>query len=217
MDLPGWQAIYEDLGGQGLEIISVAQDTGGEAAAGEWFDRANATFTQIIDENHTISTLFNMVNVPTGVWIDETGILVRPNETAYTTNSVVELGGKKMTIQGADYTAALRDWVANGAQSEFVLSPEEMRAHLQPRSSKEADAEATFQLGNHFHRRGDEELANRYWEKAQTLRPESWNYHRQDWSFTPAEASAKWMAKFLALGDEEYYPTLDLPPAADSD
>ena len=40
MDLPGWQAIYEELGDQGLEVISVAQDTGGEAAAGEWFDRA---------------------------------------------------------------------------------------------------------------------------------------------------------------------------------
>ncbi len=123
MDLPGWQAIYEELGDQGLEIISVAQDTGGEAAAGEWFDRANATFTQIVDENHTISTLFNMVNVPTGVWIDENGVIVRPNETAYTTNSVLELGGKKMTIQGANYTAALRDWVAKGALSEFVVSP----------------------------------------------------------------------------------------------
>ena len=215
MDLPGWQAIYEELGDQGLEIISAAQDTGGEAAAGEWFDRAEATFTQIIDENHTISTLYDMVNVPTGVWIDENGVIVRPNETAYTTNRVVELGGKKMTIQGADYTAALRDWVAKGAESEFVLSPEEMRVHLQPRSTEHADAEAYFQLGNHFHRLGNEELANRYWEKAQTLRPESWNYHRQDWSFTPAEAGAKWMRKFLALGDEEYYPALDLPPAAD--
>ena len=206
MDLPGWQAIYEELSDKGLEIVSAAQDTGGEEAAGEWFDRANATYTQIVDENHTISTLYNMVNVPTGVWIDENGVIVRPNETAYTTNRVVELGGKKMNIQGADYIAALRDWVAKGAKSEFVLSPEEMRAHLQPRSTAQADAEA-----------GNEELANSYWEKAQALRPESWNYHRQDWSFTPAEAGAKWMKKFLALGDTEYYPPLDLPPAAEGD
>jgi hypothetical protein len=41
-------------------------------------------------------------------------------------------------------------------------------------------------------------------------RPDSWNYHRQAWSFTPAEAGPKWMTKFLNLGDAPYYPPLDL-------
>ena len=205
--------MYEELKDQGFEIISAAQDTGGEEAAGTWFDQAGATFTQIVDENHVISRLYNMVNVPTGVWIDEEGRIVRPNETAYTTNRVTELAGKKMTIQGADYVAALRDWVAKGASSEFALSREEVAARIAPRSSDEADAEAWFQLANHFHRQGMDELADRYWARAQELRPDSWNYHRQDWSFTPEEAGPKWVEKYRALGDEEYYPPLDLPPA----
>jgi hypothetical protein len=164
-----------------------------------------------VDENHVISRLYNMVNVPTGVWIDEEGYLVRPNETAYTTNRVAEFGGKKMTIQGADYVAALRDWVAQGEASEFALSREELTRRLSPRTDDQASAEAFFQLANHFHREGLDELADHYWTRAEELRPESWNYHRQDWSFTPEEAGPKWMRKFLALGDEEYYPPLDLP------
>ena len=87
---------------QGFEIISAAQDSGGEAAAGPWFDRAHATFTQIVDETHLISSLYNMVNVPTGVWINEKGIIVRPPETAYSSNVELTMGGKKLSSNGAD-------------------------------------------------------------------------------------------------------------------
>jgi hypothetical protein len=66
----------------------------------------------------------------------------------------------------------------------------------------------------YFHAAGDENRANQFWEQAQALRPESWNYHRQDWSFTPAEAGRNWLQKFQELGDRDYYPALDLPPVA---
>ena len=45
----------------------------------------------------------------------------------------------------------------------------------------------------------------------QALNPDDWNYHRQDWSFTPGEAGAKWMEKFQKL-EEPYYPKLELKP-----
>jgi len=195
---------------QGFELISAAQDSGGEAAAGKWFDKANSSFTQIVDEHHTISTLYNMVNVPTGEWIDEKGMIVRPNETAYSSNIDVTLGGKKLSSRGGDYVEALRDWAANGAESKYVLSPDEIAKRVKPRTTGQAMADAYFQLGIYFQREGNEERANTYWEKAETLRPESWNYHRQDWSFTPKEAGANWMKKFRALGDEEYYAPLAL-------
>ena len=51
--------------------------------------------------------------------------------------------------------------------------------------------------------------AKKYFERAQALNPDDWNYHRQDWSFTPGEAGAKWMEKFQKL-EEPYYPKLDL-------
>ena len=59
--MPVWQSIYEELKDQNFEIVSAAQDTGGEAKAGPIFDRANVTYTAIVDVNHTISTLFNLV------------------------------------------------------------------------------------------------------------------------------------------------------------
>jgi len=214
-DLPGWQAIYSELEGQGFEIISAAQDAGGEAAAGPWFDRSKATFTQIVDENHTISALYNMVNVPTGVWINEEGIIVRPPETAYSSNVELKLGAKTLSSNGADYVAALRDWVEKGSASAFAMAPDQVTAKMAPRTADQARAEALFQLGVYFNRAGDSERANRYWEQAEQLRPESWNYHRQDWSFTPAEAGPNWMKKFQGLGDKEYYPKLDLPPAGE--
>ena len=199
----------------GFEIISAAQDTGGEEAAGPWFDRAGATFTQIVDENHTISSLYNMVNVPTGVWIDEEGMIVRPNETAYSSNTQLEIQGKTLSSRGGDYVAALKDWVAKGSESEFAMDPDDVTRRLSPRTSDQARAEALFQLGNHFHRADDEQRANKYWEAAQALRPDSWNYHRQDWSFTPQQAGQNWVRKFLGLGDDEYYPPLDLPRLSD--
>ena len=88
----------------------MAQDTGGEAAAGEWFDKAGATYTQIVDENHLISRLYNMVNVPTGVWIDEEGRIVRYNEGTYAKShkmGTIEFGRD-------DYLPAVRDWIEKG-------------------------------------------------------------------------------------------------------
>lgn len=214
-DIPGWQKVYEDLKDQGFELISVAEDTGGEEAAGKWFDRADPTFTQIVDKNHQISTLYNMVNVPTGVWIDEEGTIVRPNETAYSSNVELNLGEKSIRSAGGDYVAALKDWVAKGAESEFALSKDEVTKHLSPREPQLAKAEAAFQLGIYFHEQGNEALANEYWGQAQAAHPDSWNYHRQDWAFTPKEANANWMKKFQAL-DKEYYPALDLPTMSDA-
>jgi hypothetical protein len=195
---------------QNFELLSFAQDSGGEAAAGEFYDKAKATYTTVIDETHLISTLYNLTNVPSGVWIDEKGFIVRPPETAYSSTTKLNLSGKTLSSDGAAYVAALRDWVAKGADSEFALSPDEVTSKIAPRTSNEASAEAHFQLGTYFQKQGDEKLANEYWAKAQELRPDSWNYHRQDWSFTPKEAGAKWMKKFQAY-DKEYYPTLELP------
>jgi hypothetical protein len=195
-----------------FELLSFAQDTGGEEAAGEFYDKAEATYTTVIDERHLISTLFNMTNVPSGVWINEEGMIVRPPETAYSKATELKLSGRVLSSDGDAYVNALRDWVKKGADSEFVLSPEEVTGKLAPRTNEQAQAEAYFQLATHFQSTGDMERAEIYWAKSQELRPESWNYHRQDWSFTPKEAGAKWMQKFVSMDEnDEYYPALDLP------
>ncbi len=52
--------------GNNFEIIAAAQDTGGEAAAGQWYDRAKATYTTLVDVKHAVSSAFQFINVPMG-------------------------------------------------------------------------------------------------------------------------------------------------------
>lgn len=205
--MPVWQSVYEELKDKNFEIISAAQDTGGEAAAGPIFDAANVTYTAIIDVDHTISTLYNLVNVPSGVWIDEEGRIVRINEGTYAAKH--KLGTLEFGTD--EYLPAVRDWVEKGAESEYVWSPEEVSEHIIPRTAENEKAEPSFKLGVYFHQQGDEERASKYWEQAQRLNPDDWNYHRQEWSFTPEDATQKWYEKFQALGDKPYYQPLDLP------
>lgn len=146
-----------------------------------------------------------------GVWIDERGRVVRPAEPAWTESRTDVFGGKPLVIEGAAYVAALRDWVANGERSAYVLSDEEFARRVTPRSAAEMEADASFKLAVWFEQTGDGERAAKYFARAQALNPDDWNYHRQEWSFTPKDAGRKWMDKFQKL-DKPYYPTLDLKP-----
>jgi hypothetical protein len=195
-----------------FEIVAAAQDTGGEAAAGKWYDAAKATYTTLIDAQHAVSSAYQFINVPMGIWIDERGRIVRPAEPAWTSDQTLRIGGKSIVTEGQAYVTALRDWIGNGERSKYALSDEEFARRIKPRSDAEMQAEASFKLAVWFHAKGANELAVKYWRRAQELNPDDWNYHRQEWSFTPQEAGKKWMEKFQKL-DQPYYPKLDIEPA----
>ena len=186
--MPGWQAVQEQVGKENLTIIAAAQDTGGEAVAGEWYDKAEASYVTLVDENHTISSLFNLVNVPSAVWIDESGKVIRIDEGAY----AMKHKTPDFEFGRDDYAPMVVDWAKQGAKSEYAKSNSIPDLAL---TNDQALAEASFKLGVYFHEAGNEPLANRYWEQAEALNPDSWNYHRQDWSFTPGEAGGHWMKK----------------------
>ncbi len=196
--------------GQNFQIVAAAQDTGGEAAAGKFYEAAKATYATLIDTQHLVSSLYGMVNVPTGVWIDEQGRMVRPLETAYTMNRTLSLGGKTTTILGEPYVAGLRDWVAKGAASQYAMKPGELTAALKSRTPQEMEADASFRLAVWLHDKGKDEQAAQFFQRAQQLNPDSWNYHRQEWSFTPKEAGAKWLKKYQS-SDKPYYDWMKPP------
>lgn len=161
---------------------------------------------------HSISTAYQFINVPMGIWIDERGRVVRPAEPAWTSDQTMKIGQKSIVTEGVLYTSALRDWVANGEKSRFVLSDEEFARRVKPRSAEERQAEASFKLAVHFFESGDKTRADKYFELAQKLNPDDWNYHRQEWSFGP-DAGKKWLEKFNTL-DQPYYPKLKIEPDA---
>jgi hypothetical protein len=154
--------------------------------------------------------VFQFINVPMGVWIDERGRVVRPAEPAWTATRTDLYGGKPLEIEGEQYVAALRDWVLKGDESSYVLSDEEFARRVKPRSPAEMEAEASFKLAVWFQQAGDAALAATYFERAQALNPDDWNYHRQQWSFT-GEAGKKWLEKFQKT-QQPYYPKLELKP-----
>ena len=184
-------------------IIAAAQDTGGAAAAAPWYERAGTTFVSLVDENHRISSLYNLVNVPSAVWIDEAGMVRRIDEGTYAT--IHDLGG--FEFGRTDYAPMVANWVAEGEQSAHLLPVGEV--DLPMRTAQQALAEPTFKLGLYFHRKGDEAKADHYWEKAQALNPASWNYARQDWSFTPEEANENWGRKVQTLEGKPYYKPIE--------
>jgi hypothetical protein len=143
--------------------------------------------------------LYNLVNVPSAVWIDEQGFVRRIDEGTYATTH--NLGG--FEFGRTDYAPMVHDWVRKGEQSAYLNPVGELK--VAPRTEDQALAEPTFKLGVYFHRQGNEEKANHYWEAAQALNPKSWNYARQDWSFTPELANDNWSRKVQTLEGEPYY------------
>jgi hypothetical protein len=202
-----WQELREEL--QPLEIVTVALDTDADAAR-PWIERAHPRHPSLIDGGHTLDELFGIVNVPSGVWIDERGVIVRPVETAYPrrpefldTSSVPEV--RKLRIDAERYVACLREWVATG---RHALSPDEVLRRSRRRTRDEATAAAHFELGMHFHRAGRGEAAGRHVREAIRLQPANWTYKRQAWKL--GLATGDWLTEVRKIGPENYYPPLEL-------
>ena len=186
--------------------MAAAQDSGGEEAAGRFYDQAEASFTSLIDTQHTVTSLYGMVNVPTGVWIDEEGRIVRPPEVAYSRQR-----GFGSLVAGDDrYAEALRDWVKNGAESAYVFGEGELQESLRLTNPQRPLADAHFKLAVYLQGQGATEAASAHWRRAQELDPDNWNYHRQAWSFEPRTAGQKWRVKYESLAGKPYYKPADL-------
>ena len=146
-----WQALYEELAPAGLEIVTVALDTDREAAR-PFVDAATPTHPSLVDEALSMVDQFGITNVPFALWIDESGTIVRPAEVAFAQHpqraasddanerqaaAIAQMPEKQRVVVEAmtkavdrtgRYTEAIRDWVAHGADSRFVLSPDEVVA-----------------------------------------------------------------------------------------
>jgi peroxiredoxin len=82
-DLPVWQELREQVRPKGIEIVTVALDTGGLEAARAFVERAKPQHPALIDVSHVLDELFGVVNVPNCLWIDEDGMIVRPPEPGF--------------------------------------------------------------------------------------------------------------------------------------
>ncbi len=202
--MSGWQDVYQDLAQHDFVLIAAAQDTGGEAVAREWYDKAGASYVTLVDETHAISSLYGLVNVPSAIWIDESGTIRRIDEGTYATTH--KMG--EIEFGRTDYAPMVVDWVSRGDASEYVQAAVSLDS-WNAVDDDAALADPTFKLGVYFHKQGDDAKANHYWEAAQALDPRSWNYARQDWSFTPEEAGPNFQKKYESMEGKPFYQPIE--------
>jgi hypothetical protein len=197
-----------------VEIISVAQDTGGVKDAGKWITDAKATYTVLIDQEHLVSKLYHMVNVPTGVWINEQGRIVRPNEVAFADDRF-----RKFTdLDSAPYIDALKDWAEKGDKSIYVMSEDRLRAKLAPPDPNIALAAAEFGLGEQLYKSGHGAEAIPHFKEAQRLNPKSWNYKRQAYALSSEKDYGTTFLEEVQKtgGSKVYYAPPELPKTSDA-
>jgi hypothetical protein len=240
-----WQVLREELHPRGLEIVTVGLDTGGAEACREFIEAAHPSHPSLIDVGHVMAERFGVTNIPSGLWIDEGGMIVRPAEPAFAPQLepaapvdlsalpgrireiFTEAGG--LVIDRDAYIGAVRDWVANGNSSRYVLRPDQVIERSAPRGVGEAEAAAHFDLGQHLWRAGRYDAAVRHFRETHRLQPENIAYKRQAWRLAatgtgdfdrfwqgPVEGredewpyEGDWLSDVRAMGAENYYRPLD--------
>jgi hypothetical protein len=158
-----WQALHEELGARGFTVVTVALDRSPEDAR-PWIEAAKPTHPSLIDVRHVVADLYNMVNVPTVLWIDERGRIARPNDVAFGTDTFKHITG----LESAKPLAAVRAWV-NGQAAALA----EARAReLQPLpTAAHQQARAEFSLGQWLYEQGRPAPAERHFVQAGELAP----------------------------------------------
>jgi hypothetical protein len=198
-------------------VISVAFDSGGAAAARPWIELAKPTHPSLIDAEHRVAELFEMVNVPMAVWIDESGRIVRPAEPSGSSDGFRQMDRKTFALapeimaeygrRAQVYKDALRDWVRRGSASDYALSADEVAARTRAPSDADARAHTCFTLGRHLAQNGREAEAQAFFVEALKLAPENWSIRRQALWFESPEAPGgpKFWSAVDSLGPRPYY------------
>ena len=203
-DLPVWQALHEELGPAGFLPITIALDSGPEPAR-PYIERAAPTHPALIDPEHQVADLFHMINVPTMVWIDEDGRIVRPNDQQFGTDMFVQLTGKP----SGPFLAALRAWVREG---RGMLAAAEVRDQQLLPSREHQLGRAEFRLGWHLHQLGKSAAAAPHFRRAGELAPNDWTIRRAQLPLRGIDPMAS--DEFIALWQEgiPQYPTRGFEP-----
>jgi hypothetical protein len=200
--------LHEELGGRGFVPIAVALDrSAGDARP--YIERASPTHPSLIDTEHSVADLYGIINVPTVVWIDERGTIVRPNDAQFGTDTFVQFHGKR----SAPFLSAVREWVTTG---RGALSAERVRGEQLLPTDAQQQARAEFLLAWTLHQRGRTEAAERHFLRAGELSPHDWTIRRGS---MPIRGIDPMGPKFFELYQEWQragspgYPTRGFDPA----
>lgn len=213
--MPVWQQLYSELKDKDFMVVAVAEESRGADHARPWIDQAKSDYWQLIDTEHRLEDLYNLVNVPQAIWIDEQSTIVRPPETAGSTDHFRRMDLKTRTMAPKDqeerlaarmaYMDAVRAWVTTG---KHALTANAARATLPKVTPEMAESRARFRLGVWLRANGRAAEGDRQMAEASRLYPESWSMWRQaaDLDEVGKASSLEFWKRVQALGDKPYYP-----------
>lgn len=196
-------------------VVAVAEESRGAEHARPFIEQAKSAYWQLIDTEHRLSDLYNLVNVPQAIWIDEQGRIVRPPETAGSTDHFRRMDLATRTLSPQDqaerlaarqaYLDAIRAWVTSGAHA---LPSESVRANLPKATPEIAEARARFRLGVWLRAHDRAGEGDRQMAEASRLHPDSWSMWRQarDLEEVGKASGPDFWKRVQALGDKPYYP-----------
>jgi len=157
-----------------------------------FIEGAGATHPSLVDPEHRVAELYEIVNVPTIFWIDEEGRIVRPHDAQFGTDTFTQFHGKS----SGPYLEMIRAWVRDGSGA---LSPEEVRKLAIHATPEVRQAKAERSLAWHLHKAGHEQAANRHFERAGELAPTDWTIRRGS---MPIRGMNPFGPEFFALAEQ---------------
>jgi len=119
------------------------------------------TYPVLMDPTHVLTELYAISNVPSVLWIDEHGRIVRPNAGDFGTDTFVEFTG----VSRDGHMDQTRDWVRNG------VVPDDGAYEVADLDDAEVAARLHFRLATHLRTAGDEAGAARHFDAATELAP----------------------------------------------
>ncbi|MBA2283128.1 MAG: TlpA family protein disulfide reductase [Acidimicrobiia bacterium] len=166
-ELGAWQALQEELGPEGLSIYSVALDASADDAK-PWIEEAAPTYPVVVDTAHVTAERYGITNVPSTVWIDEDGTVVKPPAIAPGDDQFRDF----TEIDSSVHHDALRRWVLEGEVPEAPVRADD------PRTDDGQLALAHRRVAAWLQARGHDEPAAAHLATAVDLAPWDWTVRR---------------------------------------
>lgn len=182
-ELPAWKQLADELAADGLQVVTVAIDEDAEAVR-PWAEGAGLPVA--VDRDHRLSDVFGIVNVPSTVWLDEEGRVVKGPTIAPGDDQF----GEFTQVEADRHHDALRAWVREGTAPEV------------PRPADDDDlrlARAERRLAAHLHRHGATDAAERHFQAAVSLAPLDFTIRR---SSMPLRGQDPFGTEFFELWEE---------------
>ena len=151
-------------------MVTVALDKSAEDAR-PFIEAAAPQHPSLIDSEHVVADLYRIINVPTVVWIDEHGRIVRPNDVVFGSETLKELTG----IDSQPHMDALRAWVK---ENKLPLGDRKVREYQVLPTAEEQLARTEFTLAWYLQRHEKAVAAERHFVRAGELAPHDFTIRR---------------------------------------